>query len=85
MEWLPRSRDEVPSAIDQLSAAVRDHFGEDSTTYEKLAALYNVACNELDAIEADEACGTLSDRDEYIQAHACGQFADAMAINRSRQ
>lgn len=85
MDWMPRNRDDVPDALDQLAAQVRQLMGDDTNTYMELCKLYAIACRELAEIDDAEACGTLSDTEEYAQAHACGQFADAMAINRSRQ
>lgn len=90
--YWPTTAEEVPDAIDQLRAQVKDLLGKDSYTYRAMGGefpiylitrdLYELASAEVRDME--EAAGKPSDTEEYAAAHAGERAAEARAINGGR-
>lgn len=74
----PTDREAIPDAVDQLHAAVRNTYGEDSDLYRAMQPLYALACKELKELE--EADRQPSDAEEFRAAHAATLRSEARAI-----
>lgn len=74
------TREEIPDAVDQLHAQVRDTYGEDSDLYRAMCPLYALAAREL--MEFEEHERLQSDTDDALAVHAAVLRAEAAAIRR---